>query len=60
MNPWKHANPLYRQFLCSSNFIRFGQMYKVMLQGFSRGIDMNPEDLYKFYAQNKDGNGTLL
>lgn len=39
----------------SSNFIRFGQMYKVMLQA-SPEYRMNPEDLYKFYAKNKDGN----
>lgn len=39
----------------SSNFIRFGQMYKVMLQA-SPEYRMNPEDLYKFYAKNKEGN----
>ena len=30
-------------------------MYKVMLQA-SPEYRMNPEDLYKFYANNKDGN----
>lgn len=39
----------------SSNFIRFGQMYKVMIQA-SPEYRMNPEDLYHFYAKNKDGN----
>lgn len=39
----------------SSNFIRFGQMYKVMIQA-SPEYRMNPDDLYKFYAKNNDGN----
>ena len=39
----------------SSNFIRFGQMYKVMIQA-SPEYRMNPEDLYKLYAKNTDGN----
>ena len=39
----------------SSNFIRFGQMYKVMIQA-SPEYRMNPEDLYKLYAKNNDGN----
>lgn len=39
----------------SSNFIRFGQMYKVMIQS-SPEYRMNPEDLYKLYAKNADGN----
>ena len=39
----------------SSNFIRFGQMYKVMIQA-SPEYRMNPEDLYKYYAKNNDGN----
>ncbi len=39
----------------SSNFIRFGQMYKVMIQAFPE-YRMNPDDLYKFYAKNNDGN----
>ena len=39
----------------SSNFIRFGQMYKVMIQA-SPEYRMNPEDLYKFFAKNNDGN----
>lgn len=39
----------------SSNFIRFGQMYKVMIQA-SPEYRMNPEDLYKLYAKNADGN----
>ncbi len=51
MNPWKHSNPYIGSFY-SSNFIRFGQMYKVMLQA-SPEYRMNPEDLYKFYAKNR-------
>ena len=39
----------------SSNFIRFGQMYKVMIQA-SPEYRMNPDDLYKFFAKNNDGN----
>lgn len=39
----------------SSNFIRFGQMYKVMLQA-SPQYRMNPEDVYNLYAKNKEGN----
>ena len=39
----------------SSNFIRFGQMYKVMLQAAPE-YRMNPEDIYDLYAKNKDGN----
>ena len=39
----------------SSNFVRFGQMYKVMLQA-SPEYRMNPEDLFNFYAKNKEGN----
>ena len=39
----------------SSNFIRFGQMYKVMIQA-SPEYRMNPEDLYRLYAKNNDGN----
>ncbi len=39
----------------SSNFIRFGQMYKVMLQAAPE-YRMNPEDIYNLYAKNKDGN----
>ena len=39
----------------SSNFIRFGQMYKVMIQA-SPEFRMKPEDLYNYYAKNKDGN----
>ena len=39
----------------SSNFIRFGQMYKVMIQA-SPEYRMNPEDLYKLFAKNNDGN----
>lgn len=38
----------------SSNFVRFGQMYKVMIQA-SPQYRMNPEDLYYLYAKNKDG-----
>ena len=39
----------------SSNFIRFGQMYKVMIQA-SPEYRMNPGDLYKLFAKNNDGN----
>lgn len=39
----------------SSNFIRFGQMYKVMLQAAPE-YRMNPEDLFNLYAKNKEGN----
>lgn len=39
----------------SSNFIRFGQMYKVMLQA-SPEYRMDPDDVYRLYAKNKDGN----
>lgn len=39
----------------SSNFIRFGQMYKVMIQA-SPEYRMKPEDLYRLYAKNNDGN----
>ena len=39
----------------SSNFIRFGQMYKVMIQA-SPEYRMAPEDLYNFYAKNNEGN----
>ena len=39
----------------SSNFVRFGQMYKVMLQAAPE-YRMNPEDLFGFYAKNKEGN----
>ncbi len=39
----------------SSNFIRFGQMYKVMIQS-SPEYRMNPEALHRLYAKNNDGN----
>lgn len=39
----------------SSNFVRFGQMYKVMLQAAPE-YRMNPEDLFNLYAKNKEGN----
>jgi len=39
----------------SSNFVRFGQMYKVMLQAAPQ-YRMNPEDLFALYAKNKEGN----
>ena len=39
----------------SSNFVRFGQMYKVMLQAAPE-YRMNPEDLFGLYAKNKEGN----
>lgn len=38
----------------SSNFVRFGQMYKVMLQAAPE-YRMNPEDLFALYAKNKEG-----
>ena len=38
----------------SSNFVRFGQMYKVMLQA-SPEYRMNPEDVYSLYAKNNEG-----
>ena len=39
----------------SSNFVRFGQMYKVMLQAAPE-YQANPEDLFGLYAKNKEGN----
>ena len=39
----------------SSNFIRFGQMYKVMLQA-SPEYRMNPDDIFSLFAKNKEGN----
>lgn len=39
----------------SSNFIRFGQMYKVMLQS-SPEYRTNPEAVYALFAKNKEGN----
>ena len=39
----------------SSNFIRFGQMYKVMLQA-SPEYRMDPDDVYRLFAKNRDGN----
>lgn len=39
----------------SSNFIRFEQMYKVMLQA-SPQYRMNPEDVFDLFAKNKEGN----
>ena len=39
----------------SSNFIRFGQMYKVMLQA-SPEYRMDPDDVYHLFAKNRDGN----
>ena len=38
----------------ATNFIRFGQMYKVMVQVDPR-YRAHPEDVLKFYAKNKDG-----
>lgn len=38
----------------SSNFIRFGQMYKVMLQA-SPEYRMEPKDIYSLYAKNRSG-----
>lgn len=38
----------------ASNFVRFGQMYKVMLQA-SPEYRMNPEDVYLLFAKNRDG-----
>ena len=42
----------------SSNFVRFGQMYKVLLQAAPE-YRMNPEDLFSQYAKNKEGNMAL-
>ena len=39
----------------SSNFIRFGQMYKVMLQA-SPEYRMDPDDVFSLFAKNKEGN----
>ena len=39
----------------SSNFIRFGQMYKVMLQA-SPEYRMDPDDVYRLFAKNRNGN----
>ena len=36
----------------SSNFVRFGQMYKVMLQAAPE-YRMNPEDLFSLYAKRR-------
>lgn len=38
----------------SSNFIRFGQMYKVMMQA-SPEYRKNPEDVYSLFAKNRNG-----
>lgn len=38
----------------SSNFVRFGQMYKVMIQA-SPEYRMNPEDVYLLFAKNRNG-----
>lgn len=38
----------------SLNFIRFGQMYKVMLQA-SPEYRMEPKDIYSLYAKNRNG-----
>lgn len=38
----------------ATNFIRFGQMYKVMVQALPR-YRAQPEDLLKFYVKNNDG-----
>lgn len=38
----------------SSNFVRFGQMYKVMMQA-SPEYRKNPEDVYNLFAKNRDG-----
>jgi HAE1 family hydrophobic/amphiphilic exporter-1 len=38
----------------ASNFIRYGQMYKVMIQA-SPEYRTSPESLLKMYAKNKDG-----
>lgn len=38
----------------SSNFVRFGQMYKVMIQA-SPEYRMDPEDVYDLYAKSDDG-----
>jgi hydrophobic/amphiphilic exporter-1 (mainly G- bacteria), HAE1 family len=38
----------------ATNFIRFGQMYKVMVQA-SPEYRMQPDDLLKLYAKNTDG-----
>ena len=39
----------------SSNFIRFGQMYKVMIQAAPE-YRMSPEDVFGLYAKNREGN----
>ncbi|MCX7650930.1 MAG: efflux RND transporter permease subunit [Flavobacteriales bacterium] len=38
----------------ASNFVRFGQMYKVMLQS-SPEYRKTPEDILKFYVKNEEG-----
>ncbi len=38
----------------SSNFVRFGQMYKVMIQSAPE-YRMNPEDVFDLYAKNQEG-----
>ncbi|MCZ2478801.1 efflux RND transporter permease subunit [Aquirufa nivalisilvae] len=38
----------------ATNFIRFGQMYKVMVQ-VDPSYRIHPDDVMKFYAKNKDG-----
>jgi len=40
--------------LYASNFIRFGQMYKVMVQA-EPGFRRNPEDILKLYVKNNRG-----
>jgi HAE1 family hydrophobic/amphiphilic exporter-1 len=38
----------------ATNFIRFGQMYKVMVQALPQ-YRAKPEDILKFYVKNKEG-----
>lgn len=38
----------------ATNFIRFGQMYKVMVQAYPQ-YRSSPEDILKLYLKNKDG-----
>src|SRR5690606_12924339 len=38
----------------ATNFIKFGQMYRVMVQALPE-YRANPEDILKFYVENEDG-----
>ncbi len=43
----------------ATNFIKFGQMYRVMVQALPE-YRANPEDILKFYVENEDGESVQL